>query len=94
MLDGTFMNVRTLQPEDLVLEKISAYENRRKIRDIYDVYFLLKCVENVEKIKPSLGAFLQKFRPPADSAELKAIVIVGAVPTVEEMLNSIHKGIR
>lgn len=91
MLDGTFMNVRTLQPDGLILEKISAYENRRKIRDIYDVYFLLRLVEDVTKVKPSLGAFLQNFRSPADAAELKAIIIAGAVPAVEEMLMEIKR---
>ncbi len=40
--DGNFITVYTLTPEELTKEKIKAYLKRLKIRDIYDVFFLLR----------------------------------------------------
>ena len=45
------MDVLTLSPENLILEKIGAYENRRFIRDIYDVYHLSNYVTEARKIR-------------------------------------------
>ena len=39
-VDGGYIEIRTLSPEDLIMEKISAYKDRRFIRDIYDIYIL------------------------------------------------------
>ena len=39
--ESFFINVCTLLPEDLITEKINTYLKRKKIRDLYDVYFLL-----------------------------------------------------
>ena len=38
--DGNVITVLTLTPETLVIEKINAYLKRRKIRDLYDVFYL------------------------------------------------------
>jgi predicted nucleotidyltransferase component of viral defense system len=54
LLDETFINVLTLTPEELILERMLAYKKRKKIRDIYDIYFLLKFVTDKKKIKDDL----------------------------------------
>ena len=48
-IDGTFIDVFTLSPEELLLEKLDAYKNRRVIRDIYDVYFLSNFIKDISK---------------------------------------------
>src|SRR3989344_760741 len=40
--EGNYITVYTLSPEDFLLEKINTYLKRRKIRDLYDIFFLLR----------------------------------------------------
>jgi len=39
-VDGGFMDIFSLTPKQFFYEKISAYNNRMLIRDLYDIYFL------------------------------------------------------
>jgi len=94
MSDGTFILVNTLSPEEMILEKISAYKKRKKVRDLYDIFFLLKFVENKEKIKEALKDFLEKFEKPEDEKELKVLIISGSVPNVESMVEVIRAWVR
>jgi predicted nucleotidyltransferase component of viral defense system len=83
------MNVLTLSAEDLILEKILAYKKRRKVRDIYDIAFLLKFVQDRNKIEKNLKEFIKTFQKPLDEKELSALIISGAVPNIEAMLEEI-----
>jgi len=94
MSDGTFILVNILQPEEMIKEKISAYFKRRKVRDLYDIFFLLKFVEDKEKIKNHLLKFIEDFKKPKDEKELKALIISGSVPTIKNMLDVIKKWVR
>ncbi|MGC8831815.1 MAG: nucleotidyl transferase AbiEii/AbiGii toxin family protein [Thermoproteota archaeon] len=38
MVDGMFILVKTLKPEEMLEEKIRTYFERRKVRDLYDVF--------------------------------------------------------
>jgi predicted nucleotidyltransferase component of viral defense system len=38
-VEGLKFVINTLGPEELILEKISAYLKRKFIRDLYDIYF-------------------------------------------------------
>ncbi len=91
MIDGNFMLVNTLGPEDLMLEKASAYKGRRKVRDLYDIFFLINLVEAKEGFLDSLREIIQSFKRPVDESELKTIIISGTIPTVEGMLEAIEK---
>ncbi len=91
MIDGSFMLVNTLTPEDLILEKASAYKGRRKVRDLYDIFFLINLVVSRERVVDSLRQLIQSFRRPIDERELKTIIISGTIPTVERMLEAIEK---
>jgi len=94
MNDGTFILVNTLSPEEMILEKISAYKKRKKVRDLYDIFFLLKFVENKEKIKGALKDFLEKFEKPEDEKELKVLIISGSIPNVESMVEVMRAWVR
>ncbi len=86
--NGSAMDVLTLKPEELILEKIAAYNDRRRIRDIYDVYFLSRFVDD-KKIKESVKKFLLKINEPKDEGDLKVIIYEGRVPTFQEMLEAL-----
>ena len=86
--NGSAMDVLTLKPEELILEKIAAYNDRRRIRDIYDVYFLSRFVDD-KKIKESVKKLLLKINEPKDEGDLKVIIYEGRVPTFQEMLEAL-----
>lgn len=88
--DGTFMNVYTLLPEDLVLEKIEAYKARKKSRDLYDIWFLLNLVENPAKISGRLSNFVEGIEEPSDYAALRALIIMGPAPTFRDLVGGIR----
>ncbi len=92
-LDGTKITVYTLPPEILIEEKIGAYSKRKMIRDLYDIYFLLDFVENINIIKNKLKDFLENFKDkkPQDEKELKFLIISGVAPKFEEIIKKIEK---
>lgn len=87
-VDGNFITVYTLTPEQLVKEKISAYLKRFKVRDLYDIFFLLRYVD-IDKIKKDLLMLVKGFRMPDDKDELNVLIIEGLVPNVNDMLDYI-----
>jgi len=89
LVDGNFINVLTLSPEDLIIEKINAYKKRKKVRDVYDINFLLKFVENREKILKKINEFIKNFEKPVDEKELPTIIISGVVPDTKTILKGI-----
>lgn len=89
--ESFFINVFTLTPEDLVIEKVETYLNRKKIRDLYDIYFLLNHVKNKELVKPYLKKLIFGYSKPIDEENLKNIILVGAVPSSNELLLEIKK---
>jgi len=91
MSDGTSILVNTLRPEEVIEEKISAYLKRKKIRDLYDIFFLLKFVEEKGKVKDALRRLIKEFVKPVDEKELKALIISGSVPRLEDMMEVIRK---
>ena len=93
-LDGGSMMVSALPPDDLLEEKARAYADRKKVRDIYDVVFLLGRVEDGERARGAVRSLLEEYKPPVDEAELKALVLVGAVPTSAEMVEALERWAR
>ena len=84
--DGNFISVYTLTPEELIEEKAAAYLNRQKIRDLYDVFFLLRYVKNRNYVRKYLKRVYSDFKKPVDESELKVLIIEGIVPGSEDML--------
>ena len=91
MLDGSFIVVNTLSPEQLIKEKAAAYLNRRKIRDLYDIFFLLNIVPEKNEIKKDLRKLLDNFKAPVDEADLRAVIIVGVAPKLADILSEIKR---
>jgi len=92
--EGNLLSVYTLDPETMIGEKVDAYLGRRKIRDLYDVFFLLRLVEKAETVKPKLSKLVQNFKQPIDEKELKALVLFGAIPGKKDMLEYIERWAR
>ncbi len=91
MLNGTYVSVYTLSAEELIKEKVVAYKSRKKVRDLYDVWFLLNMVSDVNSLKTvfkDVGNWPQ--RPP-DCRMLKTIIILGNIPTVSGMLEDVKR---
>lgn len=94
VLDGTLMLVKTLTPDDLLLEKAAAYTSRRKVRDLYDVFFLLNLVEDGNRVRPAVSRMLKSYAEPVDAGQLRATIIAGVVPSAEAMLEGIERWAR
>lgn len=87
--DGTFMEVLTLAPGDLMEEKMQAYSGRRFIRDIYDVHHLAGLAG--EGARKKLAGFLESLREPVDERNLKAFVYSGVVPSFRQIVESLRR---
>jgi predicted nucleotidyltransferase component of viral defense system len=85
-IDGRIIPVRGLRIENLIQEKVDAFIKRKKIRDLYDVYYLLKFVEKSERIKKKILNLLKSFEKPEDEKDLEKVIIFGYAPKSEEIL--------
>ena len=83
--DGTSLQIRTLSAENMILEKIHAYSDRRFIRDLYDIYHLLQFVEDKGSVKMDISLFLTHLDSPVDEGVLKTIIYSGVSPSFERM---------
>lgn len=86
-MDGTPLTVFGVPPDELILEKAQTYLDRKKIRDVYDVYFLSHAHEFRLETEQKLGGMIRKFQPPADEGNLQAIIYAGAVPAFGQMMD-------
>ena len=93
-IEGTLITVYTLLPEALIKEKIKAYLKRKKIRDLYDIFFLLRFVKEKEKIKKELEALITQFNKPSDEEQLRALILYGITPSSEEMVEYIKRWLK
>lgn len=84
-VEGNFLTVYTLLPEEFIAEKVDAYVSRRKIRDLYDLFFLVRFVTNYRAIKHSIEKLKKEFKPPVDEKELQVLILEGLVPTHQKM---------
>ncbi len=90
MSDGNFISVYSLTAEEFLAEKARAYLKRLKIRDLWDVFFLLKGAENVRKIK-EIESLIKNYKAPVDEEELKVILLEGIAPSADEMIEYIKR---
>ena len=88
-IEGNLITVYTLAAEELINEKTVAYLNRLKVRDLYDVFFLLRHVQDKGRIKNMLPAFIREFKKPSDEKELRTLILEGLTPGVDDMLSYI-----
>src|SRR3989344_1208115 len=83
--EGNLITIYTLSPEQLIKEKVHAYLNRCKIRDLYDIFFLLRYVKNKDAVKHELPLLIDNFRQPVDKKELKVLIIEGLTPEIDKI---------
>lgn len=88
--DGNLITVYTLTAEGFILEKVEAYLKRLKIRDLYDIFFLMRYVTKSHLVKDRLRELLSNYSHPTDENELRVLVIDGLVPKAEKMLEYIR----
>lgn len=93
-LGGGSVMVSVLSPDELLVEKASAYAGRRKVRDLYDVLFLTGLARGVKETRGAVSSLLRGYAPPVDGAELKALVLTGVVPTPKEMVEALERWAR
>lgn len=89
--ESNFITIYTLTEEELLKEKIATYIKRLKIRDLYDIFFLLRHIDNLDLVKKDLKKLLASFKPPIDEKDLRVIVFEGIIPKTEEMLRYIKR---
>ena len=89
--DGNLITVYALTPEEIVKEKVNAYLKRQKIRDLYDIFFLLRSIKDKRTISKELKKLISQFKKPVDEKELKVLIIEGLIPDQEKMLEYIKR---
>ncbi len=88
--EGNFITAYTLTPEELIEEKINTYLKRLKVRDLYDIFYLLRYT-NKDILSIKLQKFLKEFKKPIDEKELKLLILEGIVPSIDEMISYIRR---
>jgi predicted nucleotidyltransferase component of viral defense system len=87
--EGNIIIVYTLAPEEFIDEKVNTYLKRLKIRDLYDIFFLLRHVKKKEDVKKVLKKLVDGFRKPEDESDLKVLILEGVIPGADKMLDYI-----
>ena len=90
MSDGNILSIYSLTPEVFLIEKSNTYLKRFKVRDLWDVFFLLKMVKNPSAIK-EIGNLIKNYEKPVDEEDLRAILLEGIVPSADEMVSYIKQ---
>ena len=90
-VDGSYLDVFVLSPEDLLIEKLTAFKNRKLIRDIYDVYHLSKYVELKGEFMKNVAKLLSTLPKPSDEKNLKTIILAGAIPSYGQMVETLKR---
>jgi predicted nucleotidyltransferase component of viral defense system len=90
MADGNFISIYGLTSERFLSEKANTYLKRFKIRDLWDVFFLLKNLENIKDIR-EIGSLINNYKKPVDEEELRIILLEGIIPSSKDMIEYIRK---
>ena len=90
MSDGNIISIYGLTPEAFLVEKSNAYLKRFKVRDLWDVFFLLKMIENPRAIK-EIGNLIKNYKKPLDEEDLKVILLEGIIPSADEIIKYIRR---
>ena len=91
--ESFFINVYTLSSEDLIIEKVNTYLKRKKIRDLYDIHFLLDFADR-KKVDEYINHLIKDYAKPIDEGNLKAIIITGAIPDSKQLIEGIKRWVK
>ncbi|MEK6906427.1 MAG: nucleotidyl transferase AbiEii/AbiGii toxin family protein [Nanoarchaeota archaeon] len=87
--EGNFLTVYTLSSEELINEKVQAYIQRLKVRDLYDVFFLLRYIKNPILIEKQINRLIKNFKKPIDEKDLDVLILEGLIPKTQQMIDYI-----
>ncbi len=77
-VDGSSITISVFTPTEMLIRKIEAYEGRRFIRDVYDIFILTGFLDKSDHVvASSLSSFLAKSKPPVDEEVLKSLIYTG-----------------
>lgn len=77
-IDGTVKIINVFSPTELMIRKIEAYNGRRYVRDIYDLFILTKWLERSDYVvRSKLSSFLNNLARPIDEEALPALLYAG-----------------
>ncbi|MCR4327792.1 MAG: nucleotidyl transferase AbiEii/AbiGii toxin family protein [Nanoarchaeota archaeon] len=88
--NGNFSSIYSLTPDQFLSEKCNTYLKRFKIRDLWDIFFLLNKIEDLKKIK-EIEKLIKKYKKPIDEEALKLILLEGVVPSSDLMFDYIKR---
>ena len=91
LAEGSYTEVLSLSPNQIILEKIAAYSDRRFVRDIYDIYHLSSVTDDLSSIRDKLSVFLDQINRPVDEQILRSLVYIGNPPTFERMISELRR---
>jgi len=92
-IDGRIIPIKGLAAEDLLEEKIEAFLDRKKMRDLYDIYFLLKFVKKNKEIEQKIDKIIKNFKKPEDEQEIKKLILFGYCPSSKEIIEYLKRWI-
>ena len=77
-VDGSSLTISVLGPTELLVRKIEAYEGRRLIRDLYDIFVLTNHIDRRDyTVSEKLSSFLETVRRPSDEKMLSSLIYSG-----------------
>ncbi|MEM3137405.1 MAG: nucleotidyl transferase AbiEii/AbiGii toxin family protein, partial [Thermofilaceae archaeon] len=92
LVDGTKLVVKALSPCALLEEKASAYLDRRRARDLYDVFYMMDFCENVEKLRNTARSLLGVLaEPPEDYDLLDELILAGRAPSFGTIAGKVRR---
>lgn len=75
--DGTLKTISVLSPTELLIRKIEAYQGRKFIRDIYDLFILTNWLDRTDyMVRSRLAQFLQTIPKPVDEKVLTSLLYI------------------
>lgn len=104
-IDESRMIVLALTPEELLNEKINAYEDKLlsdsgfkqpEAQDLYDIYYLVTLSEKNNNTLAMLKKLLSNIdnKEPGNMRSLNSLILSGIAPTFDLMIKSINKWIK
>lgn len=87
--DGNYIPIYSLSEEEFLREKALTYLKRRKVRDLWDVFFLVGRIGKTDS--EEVGQLIAHFEPPTDEKDLKTILLEGIIPSASQMLEYIKR---
>jgi predicted nucleotidyltransferase component of viral defense system len=90
LVGGDSIIVRTLEPSEILLEKISAFKDRRKARDLYDVFYLLDYAKTTGVRNALRGLIPMLACQPKDFTGLRELILAGKTPDFETIARKVR----